>query len=286
VGPRRGRPLRRVRIDLHIHSTASDGMFSPAEVVARARRGALDVIALADHDTVGGVPDALAVAGEDVRVVPAIEISASHGGRDIHVLGYFIDPAAVGLLHYTQRAAEARTARMHEMIERLATLDVAVEFDAVIAEAGPHVRSLARPHLARVMHAAGHVGSVGEAFERFIGDEGPAFVPARLLDVAGAIQLIHDAGGLAVWAHPSAALFDGLLPLFVEAGLDGVECYRPRLPDADLQRLLRGVRRHELFATGGSDWHGDWHGDLGGFHLDLDRLRHFLERGGLELDES
>jgi 3',5'-nucleoside bisphosphate phosphatase len=285
VGPRRGRPLRRVRIDLHIHSTASDGMFSPGEVVVRARAGALDIIALADHDTVGGVPDALAAAGEDVGVVPAIEISARHGPRDIHVLGYFIDPSAAGLLEYTHRAQEARTARMHEMIERLATLNVAVEFDAVIKEAGPHVRSLARPHLARVMHAAGHVGSVSEAFERFIGDEGPAFVPARLLDVAGAIRLIHEAGGLAVWAHPSAAHFDGLLPLFAEAGLDGVECYRPRLPDADLQRLLRGVRRHDLLATGGSDWHGDWHGDLGGFHLDLDRLRPFLERGGLEFDE-
>jgi 3',5'-nucleoside bisphosphate phosphatase len=274
-----------VRIDLHIHSTASDGVFPPAEVVARARAGALDIIALTDHDTVGGVHEALAVASEDVHVVPAIEISARHGNRDIHVLGYFIDLSAAGLLEYTDRAQEARMARMHEMIDRLATLDVAVEFDAVIAEAGPHVRSLARPHLARVMHAAGHVGSVAEAFDRFIGDEGPAFVPARLLDVGGAIRLVHEAGGLAVWAHPSAAHFDGLLPLFVDAGLDGVECYRPRLPDSDLQRLIRGVRRHDLLATGGSDWHGDWHGDLGGFHLDLDRLRPFLERGGLELGE-
>jgi 3',5'-nucleoside bisphosphate phosphatase len=285
MGPRRGGSLNRVRIDLHLHSTASDGMFAPTEVVARARAGALDIIALSDHDTVGGVPDAVAAAGDGVRVIPALEISARHDGRDIHILGYFIDPAAPDLVEYTGRAQAARMARMHEMIERLATLDVAVEFDAVIEEAGPNVRSLARPHLARVMHAEGHVGSVAEAFERFIGDEGPAFVPARLLDVAGAIRLIHDTSGLAVWAHPSAAHFDGLLPVFVEAGLDGVECYRPRLPDADLQRLLRGVRRHDLLATGGSDWHGDWHGPLGAFHLGLDRLRPFLERGGLEIDQ-
>jgi 3',5'-nucleoside bisphosphate phosphatase len=273
-----------VRIDLHVHSTASDGMYAPAEVVARARAGALDIIALADHDTVGGVPEATTAGRPDIRVIPAMEISARHADRDVHVLGYFIDPAAPAILDYGARAQEARAARMHEMISRLAALDVAVEFDAVIEEAGPHVRSLARPHLARVMRAAGHVGSVAEAFDRFIGDDGPAFVPARLLDVPGAIRLIHDAGGVAVWAHPGPATFDALLPLFVEAGLDGVECYRPRLPDADLQRLLRGVGRHDLVATGGSDWHGDWNGDLGGFHLGLDLLRPFLERGGLRIE--
>lgn len=271
-----------MRIDLHLHSTASDGMYSPADVVARARAGALDVIALADHDTAGGVPEAVAAARPDLRVIPAIEISARHGDRDVHILGYFIDTAAPRILDYAARAQEVREARMHEMIEKLAALDVAVEFDAVIEEAGPDVRSLARPHLARVMRACGHVDSIAEAFDRFIGDDGPAFVPARLLDVASAIELIHEVGGLAVWAHPPAALLDSLITPFVQAGIDGVECYRPRLPDTDLQRLLRAVRRHDLMATGGSDWHGDWHSDLGTFHLGPAELGPFLERGGLD----
>lgn len=257
-------------------------MYSPADVVARARAGALDVIALADHDTAGGVPEAVAAARPDLRVIPAIEISARHGDRDVHILGYFIDTAAPRILDYAARAQEVREARMHEMIEKLAALDVAVEFDAVIEEAGPDVRSLARPHLARVMRACGHVDSIAEAFDRFIGDDGPAFVPARLLDVASAIELIHEVGGLAVWAHPPAALLDSLITPFVEAGIDGVECYRPRLPDTDLQRLLRAVRRHDLMATGGSDWHGDWHSDLGTFHLGPAELGPFLERGGLD----
>lgn len=270
-----------MRIDLHLHSTASDGAFPPAEVVARARAGGLDVIAIADHDTVAGVPEARAAADDGPVVVPAIEITAAHGGRDHHILGYFVAPATPALVEYGQRAERARRIRIREMIERLATLDVAVDFDAVVEEAGPHVRSLARPHLARVMRAAGHVGSVAEAFDRFIGDEGPAFVAARLLSVAGAIDLIHRAGGLAVWAHPPLGLLDAELPGFTDAGLDGVECYRPRLPESDLRRVLAAARRHDLLVTGGSDWHGEWHGELGRFHLGRAELGGFLERGGL-----
>lgn len=258
-------------------------MYGPADVVGRARAGALDIIALADHDTVGGVPEAVAAGHPDLRVIPAIEISARHDDRDVHILGYFIDTAAPRIRDYGARARAVREARMHEMIEKLAGLGIAVDFGAVIEEAGPDVRSLARPHLARVMCARGHVGSIAEAFDRFIGDDGPAFVPARLLDVASAIELIHEVGGLAVWAHPPATLLDSLIPAFVDAGLDGVECYRPRLPDTDLQRLLRAARRHDLLATGGSDWHGDWHADLGTFHLGPAELGPFLERGGVNV---
>jgi 3',5'-nucleoside bisphosphate phosphatase len=270
-----------MRIDLHIHSTASDGAHGPREIVARARGAGLHVIALADHDTTAGVPEALAVAGTHVQVIPALEISAAHAGRDLHVLGYFVDLAAPALVRYVERARGVRQERMREMIGRLATLDVVVDFDEVMAEAGPDAESLARPHLARVLMAAGHVATVSEAFDRYIGDEGPAFVPARMLDVAGAIRLIHEAGGLAVWAHPPTALVDMALPAFVEAGLDGVECYRPRLQEAELHRLLQRARRHGLVVTGGSDWHGEWQGDLGSFYLQSDQVREFLERGGL-----
>jgi 3',5'-nucleoside bisphosphate phosphatase len=270
-----------MRIDLHLHSTASDGAVAPHEVVARARDGGLDVIALADHDTTAGIQGAVASAGTDLRVIPAIEISADHAGRDLHVLGYFVDPAAPALERYVARARGVREERIREMIERLAALDVAVDFEAVLTEAGPDSGALARPHLARVLRAAGHVATVSEAFDRYIGDDGPAYVAARLLDVPGAIQLIHEAGGIAVWAHPPTSLVDAVLPAFVEAGLDGVECYRPRIPEPDLQRLLHRVRRHRLVATGGSDWHGEWHGDLGSFYLQREQVADFLQLGGL-----
>jgi 3',5'-nucleoside bisphosphate phosphatase len=270
-----------MRIDLHIHSTASDGAYGPAEIVARARRGGLDVIALADHDTTVGIEEARAAAGTDVHVIPALEISAAHAGRDLHVLGYFVDPDAPPLAAYVQRATGVRESRMREMIERLASLDVDVDYQAVIAEAGPDAGSLARPHLARALHTAGHVSSVAEAFERYIGDDGPAFVAARLLDVPGAIQLIHDASGVAVWAHPPPALIRDALPAFVEAGLDGVECYRPRLQEPEVRKILVHARRHRLVATGGSDWHGEWQGDLGAFHLTREQVGEFLRLGGL-----
>jgi 3',5'-nucleoside bisphosphate phosphatase len=267
-----------MRADLHIHTTASDGVFPPEEVVARARAGGLDVIAIADHDTIAGVAPAQAVAGPHLQVIPAIEISASHLDREVHVLGYLVDVGAPPMLEYTRRARLARAERIREMIHRLATLDVAVDFQAVVDEAGPRASSLARPHLARVLRDAGHVGSVSEAFERFIGDRGPAYVASRLLDAAAAIRLIHDAGGIAVWAHPPQDLLGSALTALVEAGLDGLECYRPRLPDADLKRLLRLARTYQLIPTGGSDWHGEWHGELGQFYLNDEQLAAFFQR--------
>lgn len=270
-----------MKIDLHLHSTASDGALGPAELVTRAGAGGLDVIAVADHDTVAGVPAAIAAAPAGVHVIPAIEISATHRERDIHVLGYGIDPDHPIMRDYDARARIAREQRVRDMIDRLAELGVAVEFDAVLAEAGPDSAALARPHLARTLWAAGHVGSVAEAFDRYIGDDGPAFVPVQLLDVAGAIDCIHQAGGIAVWAHPPLPMLGAALREFTAAGLDGLECYRPRTTSDDLNRLLNKARQLSLLVTGGSDWHGDWHADLGSFYVGRDDVAAFLERFGL-----
>lgn len=269
-----------MNIDLHIHSTASDGALPPAEVVERAIAGGLDVIAVADHDTVAGVPAAMAAGGDRVRVVPAVELSARHRDRDLHILGYFVDVEAPSLVAYGERARRAREERIRAMIERLVALNLPVDFEAVLQEAGPHGHALARPHLARAMLAAGHVGSIPEAFDRFIGDEGPAYVASDLVDVAGAIALIHEAGGLAVWAHPPLPVL-GALRDFAAAGLDGLECHRPRVNPTDLGRLLNKARDHGLLVTGGSDWHGEWHGPLGSFHVGRGEVEAFLERGGI-----
>ena len=269
-----------MKIDLHIHSTASDGSLAPREVVEQAVVGGLDVIAVADHDTVSGVSEAVAAGGDRVRVIPAIELSARHRDRDVHILGYSVDAAAPALVAYAERARRSREARIRAMIERLVALDIPVDFEAVLHEAGPHGHALARPHLARALLTAGHVGSVPEAFDRFIGDAGPAYVATDMVDVAGAIALIHEAGGVAVWAHPPLPVL-GALRDFVEAGLDGLECHRPRVNATDLGRLLNKARDHGLLVTGGSDWHGEWHGPLGTFHVGRAEVGAFLERVGL-----
>lgn len=269
-----------MKIDLHIHSTASDGSLPPAQVVERAVAGGLDLMAIADHDTAAGVAEAAAAAAGRITVVPAIELSARHRDRDLHILGYFIEPEVPALVAYGERARRGREERIRAMIGRLSSLDVVVDFEAVLEEAGPHGHALARPHLARALVAGGHVGSIPEAFDRYIGDQGPAYIATDFLDVPSAIALIHEAGGLAVWAHPPLPVL-GALPGFLEAGLDGLECHRPRVGPADLNRLLNKARHHGLLITGGSDWHGEWHGPLGSFHVGRGDVEDLLARGGL-----
>ncbi len=271
-----------MKIDLHIHSTASDGALGPANVVERAREGGLEIIALADHDTVAGVAPARAAAGDDIHVVPAIEISARHGDGEAHILGYGLDPAHAAMTAYDARARNVRADRIREMIGRLADLGVHVTFDQVAAEAGPDAAVLARPHLARVLWQGGHVPSVSQAFDRFIGDHAPAFVPVRLTDTGRAIATIHEVGGLAVWAHPPVDdALSGTLDQLVDRGLDGVECHRPRSTREERRKISRLAGHHDLLLTGGSDWHGDWQGPLGSFHVDRGQISRLLDRLGL-----
>jgi hypothetical protein len=270
-----------LKIDLHIHSTASDGSLPPAGVVNAARAGGLHIIALADHDTVAGVAPAQQAAFGFLHIIPALELSTHHLGAELHMLGYFVDLANPALVQYGERASTARALRMREMIERLGDAGVRIDFDDVLAAAGPRPQSLGRPHLARAMLQRGYVTNVSDAFDRFIGDDCPAFVPTRLISPAEAIELIHAAAGLAVWAHPRADQLIAELSRFVEWGIDGVECYRPRVAHADAERMVALARDAGLLVTGGSDWHGEWQGRLGDFSLERDDVGAFLDAGGI-----
>jgi 3',5'-nucleoside bisphosphate phosphatase len=270
-----------LRIDLHIHSTASDGSLPPAQVISAARAGRLHVIAVADHDTVAGVQEAQRAAVGSVHVVSALEISTFYHGGELHMLGYYVDPQHATLLSFGERAAGRREERMREMLERLGSFGVHVGFDDVLAAAGPRPESIGRPHLARALVQRGYVPTVTDAFDRFIGDDGPAFVPTRLITPAESIELIHSTGGVAVWAHPRPDLLEPELPALREAGLDGLECYRPRVSPAESLRIAGLAARHGLLVTGGSDWHGDWHGKLGDFAVERDDVAAFLEAGGI-----
>ncbi len=268
-----------MRIDLHVHSTASDGSLSPTAVVDAARSGGLDVIALTDHDTTAGVAEAMAAAGDRPIVIPGIELSSTHGGEELHFLGYFVDPRHPALEEFAEQALRRREERMSGMIRHLAELGVRVSYDAVIESAG--TGPVGRPHLARALLQAGHVRTFSEAFDRYLADGAPAFLPTELLTPREAIDLIHAAGGVAVWAHPPLDVLERELDAFANWGLEGIECYRPMNSAADVRSLEQAARTRGLLLTGGSDWHGVWSGPLGSFHVSREQVGGLLERGGL-----
>lgn len=268
-----------MRLDLHLHSSASDGAVDPVQLVELAARGRLDVIALTDHDTTAGLAAALGAAQRRIDVIPGLELSTTFDGREVHMLGYFIDPESEELTRFSRHAATRRQARMSGMIERLSELGIAVHYDEVVRLAGAEA-NVGRPHLARVLVQRGHVRTFAEAFDRFIGDGGPAFLPVQLLTPERAIAMIHRAGGVAVWAHPPVDLFRTHLASLVEHGLDGVEAFRPRTSPAEVEALLAGAAGAALLVSGGSDWHGEWNGALGDFAVSADDVGAFLALRG------
>lgn len=272
-----------MRLDLHIHSTASDGALSPSAVVELAEKGRLDVIALADHDTTAGVRRLFEKGiKEAIQVVPGLEVSSTLDEKELHILGYFVDPYAEVILAHEKRAVELREKRMLGMIGRLREQGVEVAFEAVVDAAGPERTALSRPHLARALVAARYVTSVPEAFDRYIGDEHPAFLPTSLLSPEEAIALISEAGGIPVWAHPPQNQVESLLPRLVQAGLRGLEVYRPRHGPSYTLKLEGLCRTWKLLLSGGSDWHYPDRGlELGSFYVTAEEISVLLEEGGI-----
>ncbi|MEX2392992.1 MAG: PHP domain-containing protein [Actinomycetota bacterium] len=252
-----------IRIDLHCHTTASDGLLSPAELVARARTDHVDVIAVTDHDTVAGVAEAVDAA-DGVRVVPGIELSARHDGRNVHVLGYFLDVDSDVLATTLAALKDDRLARARRIVERLNELG----YDLTMDEVDEHARGdvIARPHIARAMVVRGYVSSVRDAFTQdLIADGGRADVPKRALTPGEAVSLIRAASGAPVIAHPGVGHHDGpvqaigveLLRELRDAGLVGLEVDHPDHPPLVRDRLRALAADLDLVPTGGSDFHGD-----------------------------
>ncbi len=275
-----------MRLDLHIHTTASDGAFSPSEVVRFASEGGLDLIAITDHDTTGGVEPARAAAAalmatdaRPVRVVTGTELSSTHDGQEIHVLGYGVDPAAPGIAHHRERARAMRRERMQLMLEKLSGLGIEIPLEQVLAHSGPDGEMVGRPHLAAALVEAGHVSDVRAAFDHFIGNGAAAFVATALQTPIEAIEVIAEAGGLSIWAHPPPKLFADLVPVLVEAGLHGVEIYRPYNSEGWIQELETAAVGYDLLRTGGSDWHNlERNTRLGDFAVQAEQVAEFLER--------
>jgi len=247
-----------MRPDLHVHSSASDGTDPPAEVMRRAALAGLDVVALTDHDTAAGLPEAHAAAGP-VTLLPGMEVSCRLDDRSLHMLAYLFDPDQPELAAELARIRDDRVLRARAMVDKLAGLGVDISWEQVAAIAGQAV--VGRPHIARAMAASGAIASPREAFTRdWIADGGRAYVDRYALDPARAIGLVREASGVAVLAHPRASrdtrVTDGQIAGLAAAGLAGVEAFHPDQPEAERAGLLALASGLSLVATGGSDDHG------------------------------
>ncbi len=241
--------------DLHLHTHFSDGTYTPSELAVQARLHGLATVALTDHDTVEGCPAmAQACAHEGLEFIHGTELTAEADGKELHLIGYFIDTANARLLAETARFQTVRQERVREMVARLNRLQIALEADTVFALA--NCRSPGRPHVGRALVQAGVCASVDEAFERFLKKHRPAWVPKYKLSTGKAIELIHQAGGVAVLAHPGLNRHDEVIPDLVAEGLDGLECYHSKHTPAASERYVQLARAHGLLVTGGSDCHG------------------------------
>jgi 3',5'-nucleoside bisphosphate phosphatase len=248
------------RIDLHTHSNRSDGTFEPAEVVRLAAERALDVVALTDHDTTDGLAEALATgSAAGVEVIPGVEFSAEFEGNSVHVLCYWMDPQDAALQLELRRLREDRFRRGELIVGKLQELGLPVAFQRVRAIAGD--ATIVRPHIAQAMVEAGVVGTEKEAFERYIGDGGPAHVAKHALDPVNAVALIDGAGGVCALAHPGmwgdqSAVSVELIERMAAAGMRGLEVDHPDHTPEMRERYRTLAGELGLIATGGSDCHG------------------------------
>jgi predicted metal-dependent phosphoesterase TrpH len=241
-------------VDLHAHSTASDGSKTPTDVVAAANAAGLSAIALTDHDTMDGVAEAVAAAGTfGIRVVPGVELSATDNQREVHLLGLHIQRQSA--IEDSLRAfRDRRHARAIQIVAKLNEIGVPISFDDVLARAGD--AAIGRPHLARVLIDGGWARDSRDAFDRYLGAGRPANVPKHRLSMADAIALVHAGGGLAVLAHPGPDGRRETIERFVALGLDGVEVWHPGHSAEDTNRLSALAEFFGLVPSGGSDWHG------------------------------
>jgi hypothetical protein len=241
--------------DLHSHSLASDGTYTPSQVVEHALERGLVALALTDHDTVDGLPEARErAAGTALRIIPGIELSTSHLGVEVHVLAYFVDETATELTAALDHFRAVRRERARSILERLKSLGMPLTEDDVVDRAKGG--TVGRPHVAEAMVARGYVTSFDEAFRRYLGTHGPAWVPKPVPTPPEAIALVRRAGGVTAIAHPATIGNDALIPELAGQGLVGLECIHPKHDPASEQRYRDMARRLGLIVTGGSDCHG------------------------------
>jgi predicted metal-dependent phosphoesterase TrpH len=246
-------------IDLHLHTTASDGTLTPSALVARAAAAGLRIIAITDHDTVEGLPEARnAATALGLRVIDGVEITAIEDHRDVHMLGYFVDPADKGLTDFLSTQRVDRLRRVREIGDRLAALRFPIDVESLLAEgARKPGRSIGRPQIAAALVAAGHARDRGDAFDRLIGSDCPAYVPRHGARPDDVIEIVRKAGGIVSMAHPGLTRQDHIIPRLASAGLAALEARHSDHDALAEQRYRALALQHGLAVSGGSDFHGD-----------------------------
>jgi hypothetical protein len=253
--PQAPRPEPGAAIDLHLHSSCSDGALPPADVVARAKEAGVSALSLTDHDSVDGIPEARDASRRlGLTFIPGIEFGVGIGSDEVHLLGYGIDARSRSLQNALDQLAGERLDRMEKMLAALGRLGIALTLQDVRSETGGGI--VGRLHLATALVRRGHAANHNEAFQRWIGSGRPAYVQRKLLTLREVIDLIREAGGVAVIAHPGLTRRDELIEYLVRLGVRGLEVYHPKHDFADVSRYLKMCAKFDLFATGGSDFHG------------------------------
>jgi 3',5'-nucleoside bisphosphate phosphatase len=259
--------------DLHLHTRFSDGTFTPEELAEHGARLGFATLALTDHDTVEGCARMAAVcAAAGIEFIPGTELTAEYDHTELHLLGYFLDTQNQTLVAEIARFQMVRQQRIHEMVARLNELGVPLKAESVFALA--NCKSPGRPHVARALVKSGLVSNLDEAFERFLKKNRPAWVPKAKVSALEGIDLIHQAGGLAVMAHPGLNRTDEIIPALADAGLDGLECFHTKHSTAMSERYLEIAEKYKLLVTGGSDCHGFSKGKplIGGIKLPYEHV--------------
>ena len=245
-----------MKSDLHLHTTASDGRLTPSELVALALERGLEVISVTDHDSVGGVEEAVAAAGRSgkITVIPGVEINTDLATGELHVLGYFIDYTDEDLVASLANIRESRVGRAQKMVGKLRELGMPVEWQRVQDLAKGE--SICRPHIAQAMLEKGYVSDEKEAFEKYIGRNGPAYFGREKVGPADAVGIVKKAGGIPVIAHPAdIANVDNIIVGLKAAGLVGLEAYYGQYDSKTVRRCVKMAARHGLLTTGGTDYH-------------------------------
>ena len=241
--------------DLHLHTKHSDGAYSPYDLIKKAKAAGLSVISITDHDSVGALDQAIPIGKEfDIEVVPGMELSATVGEYEIHILGYFIDYVNKALVEVLTIFRERRLKRAERIVDKLNRMNIPLKLESVLAHATGD--SIGRPHIASALVTGGHVDSYYNAFKKYLADGRPAFEKKAEFSLEDTVRLIAQAGGLSFLAHPGKGMTDTLLLRLIKVGLDGIEVTHPS-HTPDLVKYYRGITdEYYLLESGGSDFHG------------------------------
>jgi predicted metal-dependent phosphoesterase TrpH len=266
--------------DLHIHSTYSDGVYSPCELVSKAAELGLDTISITDHDCVTGVDEAVRCAGEfGVNVISGIELSASLNGREVHILGYFFDSSNPELLATVSYLRDERIKRAERIVNKLNRLKIPITMESVLRFSG--AGSVGRPHIARAVVEGGFAETYLQVFAKYISDGGPAYEKKVEYTPQTVINLIAKAGGLSVLAHPGRTVSENDILALIQAGIDGIEVIHPSHAPELVRHYRAIVSQYYLVESGGSDFHGGLRADdqsFGQVYVTLDIVNHMRRR--------